>query len=60
MKYKVRIVVERVLEVDENRTIKELKEIADGMHVGVAEDFGIYTEDIKSITIKKEKGDSDG
>jgi len=60
MKYKVRIVVERVLEVEEERTIKELKEIADGMKPDVAEDFGVYPEDIKSITIKKEKGDSNG
>jgi len=60
MKYKVRIVVERVLEVDEERTVRELKAIADGMKPDVADDFGVYPEDIKSITIKKEKGDSDG
>lgn len=53
MKYKIRIVLEREIEEDNELTIKRLKEISEEIKPEVAMDMGIDESDIRSITIKK-------
>ena len=53
MKYKIRIVLERVIESDEDLTIKRLKEISEETKPEVAVDMGVDESDIVSLTIKK-------
>lgn len=55
MKYKIRIVLSREIEVDVDKTDKELKRDAMEIKPEIADDLGIDIDDIESLTIKKIK-----
>ena len=58
MKYKIRIVLERVIEDDAHLTQPEIKEIVSDIKPEIAIDLGVDESDIRSLTIKKVEEDA--